>query len=235
MNRKAIAIFRVVLLSIIFICGCCSAKQSMAAASDDEIEVIRQKYGELEKQAANLQAEVNSLQQEVKDISSKFQEEVFVISSLKGRNGQALPIYRANTNDYSREIGMYIFVSEHKPLKEKLDIVAQKLSEFYFNCLPVEVADIKTDDDGRRIAEIDLKESKENLCLNDVSKYTGPSWATGYFQGSYGGTETSVCLIETFLQRDYKGEWIDGVRFTYNGEPVDKFEHVPNLGGTSFR
>lgn len=40
--------------------------------------------------------------------------------------------------------------------------------------------------------------------------------------------------IETFLQRDYKEQWIDGALFLYNGEKCE-YDHVPNLSATKFR
>lgn len=227
MNRKIAGMLLAMLISIVFTCGFYSTGNA-ALKNDPEIEELKQEYEKLEASVANLQKEVENLEE-------RFHEEMAVIASLKAGEGEVLPIYRANVDDYSREIGMYISMPPEKSLREKLDIMAQKVSLFYFEGLPIEVAEIKTEDDGRKIAVIDLKESRENQSASEPSKYKGASWAVGYFQGSTGGIETSVCLTETFLQKDYKGEWIDGASFTYEGGRVDNFDHIANLAGTNYR
>ncbi|MDQ2087579.1 hypothetical protein RBH29_14195 [Herbivorax sp. ANBcel31] len=60
------------------------------------------------------------------------------------------------------------------------------------------------------------------------------SWKSHYFQGTTGGRETSVTLIETFLQRDYSGEWIDGVSFLYYDNEIEFF-HVEGLSKIQYR
>ena len=46
------------------------------------------------------------------------------------------------------------------------------------------------------------------------------TWRYLYFQGSTGGQFTSYSLRMTFLQPGYSGEWIDAVRFYYEGQPI---------------
>jgi len=41
-------------------------------------------------------------------------------------------------------------------------------------------------------------------------------------------------LTMTFMQPDYKGEWIDGVEFYYRGKPMEEWDHI-NLTGTILR
>jgi hypothetical protein len=47
---------------------------------------------------------------------------------------------------------------------------------------------------------------------------------------------TSESLIETLLQREYNGEWIDAVKFLYNDSPIDDhFQHAPDLMEINYR
>jgi hypothetical protein len=89
---------------------------------------------------------------------------------------------------------------------------------------------------NKKIAVINLEESKENQGIKDDGKLKAMTWATHYLQGSAGGSMTSETLIETLLQREHTGEWIDGVRFLYNGGPCDDhFQHSPNLMRVNYR
>ena len=57
------------------------------------------------------------------------------------------------------------------------------------------------------------------------------TWSSGYFQGSTGGNATVTKLIRTFLQEDFEGEWVDGVKFLYNNDDTNNFEHIGNFLG----
>ncbi len=69
----------------------------------------------------------------------------------------------------------------------------------------------------------------------DLSKYSSPSLANDFFQGSAGGGWTCYTLQTTMLQPDYDGEWIDGVRFLYNGEENKYFRHIEGLDRIKYR
>ncbi|ENZ01258.1 hypothetical protein HMPREF1092_01966 [Clostridium thermobutyricum] len=53
-------------------------------------------------------------------------------------------------------------------------------------------------------------------------------------QGSTGGEVTQKILIENFLQKSHKGEWIKGVKFTLDGKDI-KMDHVPDLENINYR
>lgn len=38
-------------------------------------------------------------------------------------------------------------------------------------------------------------------------------------------------LARTFLQSDFQGEWIDGVKFIYNNSETNEFEHIGEFLG----
>lgn len=115
-----------------------------------------------------------------------------------------------------------------------MDVIGNELSQYCFDGLPIEVSEIKKVD-GKEIAVINLKESVFNEEIDAPKKFVGRTWKAGYFQGSCGGSITSMELIETFLQRDYKGKWIDGVQFLYEGNNITEFDHVPRLSDINYR
>lgn len=81
---------------------------------------------------------------------------------------------------------------------------------------------------------IDLEESDVNKKKSDMADYVQPNWAAGYLQGSTGAEITSSSLINSFLQKNIKGTWIDGVQIFYNGKTCD-FEHAPALKDIIYR
>ncbi len=144
-----------------------------------------------------------------------------------------LPIYTANTNTYEKEIKFYMAIPKNISMEEKLDIVANKVSQYCFGGLPIEVLEIIEIGD-KRVAIVNLEESVLNKGVDSLDKIVGKAWIPHYFQGSCGGTITSNELVETFLQRDYNGEWIDGVHFLYESNTMD-FDHVGNLYDINYR
>jgi hypothetical protein len=139
-----------------------------------------------------------------------------------------LTVY-AGTSDYPGLplADYYIAVSEDLPVMKKLQTVAAKLSTQRFSELPIEVVGVKSVH-GKRIATIGLRELYDDLRL--------PRWQTSYFQGSTGGGLTQTTLVYTFLQKKYRGEWVDGVRFMYEGKPFQEgdWDHI-GLAGIYYR
>ncbi|MGL5821008.1 MAG: hypothetical protein ACRCYE_05155 [Sarcina sp.] len=67
-----------------------------------------------------------------------------------------------------------------------------------------------------------------------VIDLVGNKW-TNTFQGSAGASAAEYNLITNILQRDYNGYWIDGVRFTMNGEAIVDTGHLQQITGTIYR
>lgn len=144
--------------------------------------------------------------------TSKLDNEVTLLKEEKQPEVVSLPIYKINEDNYQQiEVEDYIQIYTNTSMEEKLKTIADYLSKSYFENLPIEI--VKIEDD---IAYINIKEDENN-------KF---SWATYYFQGSYGGRQTATKLIETFLQRNYKENWIKGVKFMYNDQVDWGFEHL---------
>ena len=117
-----------------------------------------------------------------------------------------LPIYARDID--TDEIVELSTVSINKvaTLEEKLQALADGLSEASFEGLPIDVLGIELVN-NEQIVVVDLKDAQL-------------TWLETYFQGSLGADMTYTALTETFLQPDYKASWIDGVQFVYNGQEL---------------
>ncbi len=131
-------------------------------------------------------------------------------------------------DDYADSVvvSFYLIIPETLSLTEKLKELANKLKKYVFQNHPINLLRVENRD-NKKIALIDLKEPDSS------GKYT---WRNGFFQGSSGGHATTIILIKTFLQEEYKGEWIDGVGFYYEGKPIlnEDWDHI-SLGGIKYR
>lgn len=124
-------------------------------------------------------------------------------------------------------IDRYINIPENIPLDKKFHMLADSISKIYFRGLKIQIGQIDSTIDAGRIIHINLPEP---------DNYHGPgslpvfhAWRD-FFQGSSQGLATQTILIENFLQRAYKGEWIDAVIFYYQGEIMEEWDHI-NLSG----
>lgn len=159
------------------------------------------------------------LQNELKEKEATIAELNANVTTLKQAMDRYLPIYGLDKTAQAEEVHFYVHLPEDSSLKDQLNVVASTLSRFKFSNLPIEVMRIE-DRNGKKIALIDLREDSNHQS----------SWETGYFQGSTGGGATTLTLAKSFLQPNYKGDWIDGVEFYYKGKPMSEWDHV-NLQG----
>lgn len=123
------------------------------------------------------------------------------------------------------EVFYYLPILSQLTVREQIQSLADQLSHRMFGDAPIDLMSIE-ERNGRSVATINLR---------DTEPIGRRSWRGLYFQGSSGGQGTSTTLIGTFLQRDYNGEWIDGVQFLYEGNPLDNFDHVPGLYDVTWR
>ena len=133
---------------------------------------------------------------------------------------EELSIYTIDDNTLEPNESSKIELSTDSSLEDKVQQLSNTVSKNFFDNLPIKVKSIDTID-GKKIATINLLDDNNNKWINK-------------FQGSTGGQITSNTLIENFLQVSYKGEWIDGVKFLYNDEPIE-YDHVYELSETQYR
>jgi len=147
--------------------------------------------------------------------------------------GYYFRIYGFDKTYQKGEVNFYAEMSEDIPLLEKVKIIAEKLSRFRYSGIPIEVLEIYTDDKNNKIALVNLLEREWNR--NPKNKIVGTTWRSHYFQGSSGGSETTYTLRNSFLQKEYPGEWIDGVKFLYENQPIgNDWDHI-SLSGVIYR
>ena len=146
--------------------------------------------------------------------SSTTKEEVKV-------NKIKLSIYSIDENSLEPNQFDTIEVNENLSLLDKLKELSKAVSEKKFDKLSIEIKSIDTIG-GKKVATINLAD-------------TNNKWVPK-FQGSTGGSVTANTLIENFLQSNNKskGEWIDGVKFLYNSQPIE-YEHVADLSTIKYR
>ena len=212
-------------LSIILVSGC----------SDSELTKLNKSYDQEKQKNVELEKEKAVLNEELENLNRRLDKQVAIIATLTRNPAKGMelyPIYSADVdnykNNYKKEIDFDITMPKEDSLKRKLDTIADTLSVIYFGNLPIKVLEI----DDNKIATINLEETSEKPTNTAVQKTS--SWSTGFFQGSTGGTITTIRLSESFLQKDYEGEWIKGIRFLYKGKPID-FEHTPELSEVIYR
>jgi len=138
--------------------------------------------------------------------------------------GDLLRIYEYNSYADVDGIGFCLAVHEHYSLTEKVKLVVDVLRKYHFKKGIMKLKKIEQRS-GKKIAIVELLETKKDPW----------AWKGQYFQGSCGGHGTTYTLVNTFLQPEYTGKWIDGVEFYYEGKPVsNNWDHIA-LYGTKYR
>jgi hypothetical protein len=134
---------------------------------------------------------------------------------------ESLAIYGPDKEYQDVIVERQIKIPAELSLEDKVQALADSLSEIRFKTLPLKVRTIEMIGESR-IAVIELLE------LPPDKRKDRLSWRGKYFQGAAGGFLASRILPETFLQKSYEGEWIDGVAFLYEGNQIsqDEWEHV---------
>ena len=125
---------------------------------------------------------------------------------------------------YNPEILYYVEIPNPIPLLDRIQLLANKISRLKFGRRPITVVKIDLRQ-HKKIAIIDLHDREVPLSEHGTWYYS--------FQGTAGGISSWITLTKSFLQKDYQGEWIDGVEFLYNGKQFtnDQWDHI-HLEGT---
>ena len=218
-------IYIIFILSTVMMASACSS-----SAKQEKLQ-ITEEINKIKEDNQTLIDQVNDLTKKNEDLNAEIVILQEALDKLKkgddtvtGEGESLLRIYSANINTYEKEEVGQLSIKNTLPLEEKLEMVADSLSKDVFQGLGIELSKIDTIH-GKQVAVINLTE-KDNA--------QGATWNTMYFQGSAGGSITSVALGDTFLQKGYDGEWIDGVKFLYNNKEIN-FEHVGGLSEVNYR
>ena len=117
----------------------------------------------------------------------------------------------------------YISIPADQDLLKKVSILLDSVSAFNFNNLKMEALGIDQNEDNYKILKVNLKENPGFKMPDSLGHYR--SWYD-FFQGSMGGGRTTIILTESTLQKQYKGEWVDAVEFSYQNEKIGDWDHI---------
>ena len=181
----------------------------------EEKALINKEKEDLESASGYLRQRITSYEKFYLDSQDLLKTQVEIITNWG--SDDFLKIHTVDAHDYSFYINYYIpIINTEEMLLDNLKLIASNLSKNNFGGLPLEVIGIEND----------------NILLVNVYEPSDGEvrWISRYFQGSCGGYVTTATLVESFLQRDSKlNSWIEGVRFTYNGESYFVGDHIEGL------
>lgn len=106
-----------------------------------------------------------------------------------------------------------IKLKEDSTVEEKIKELCAALEKDYFKDENAKIVFKSIDE--KNIATIDLVNQE--------------AWSQ-HFQGSTGGMISHDTIIETLLQKEYSGKWIDGLNVLVDGTSEELFEHAPFIG-----
>lgn len=176
--------------------------------------------------SASKYKEIEDLNSEIDRLKSRIvQLEENLLESHENIPADLLKVYSYNASVDIGGVGFCLVVPDNYSISDKIKFIAEILVKYRFSKGMIQLKKIEKRD-GKKIAVLDLRETKDHP----------DAWKGCYFQGSAGGRVTTFILIRSFLQPDYTGEWIDGVEFYYEGQPIDNnaWDHI-GLGGAKFR
>jgi len=124
-------------------------------------------------------------------------------------------------------VDRYISIPADQSLINTVTILLDSVSANSFNNLKLEVTGIYNNKDSLEILKVNLRENPGFKMPDSLGNYR--SWYE-YFQGSMGGGQTTIILIESSLQKQFKDEWIDAVEFYYQNEKIGEWDHVSLSG-----
>ncbi|MGL4799373.1 MAG: hypothetical protein ACRCWY_08245 [Cellulosilyticaceae bacterium] len=199
MKAKLVKGLALALLSFTALTGC-------ANQDANQIDTLNEKLVQLETTNKELQTSIQELEKEVDALTTENNSLLLEIESI---TKVEYTLYTRDVDSWEIIETEKVKVDKNVSIEEKLQTLANALSKTEFDGLEIEVQDIKKIN-GDEIAMINLKDAGEG----------DNTWERKYFQGSAGGEITNTAIQETFLQKEMKEDWIDGIKILYNGEEM---------------
>lgn len=210
MKKKVLALLIVASIATMVACG----SKSQESVSSGKTQIEKNEESKEEAEADKNKDEDINKEDKKGEGENKVEDTTSINSSTKIKGTSTFRIYNVDSNDYKLD-QIAAFKTNDLTIKENLDKIASEVQRVIFPELKLKVEGVK---DG--IAKVNL--------TNGIDKWTD------YMQGSTGGEVTQKILIENFLQKSHKGEWIKGVKFTLDGKDI-KMDHVPDLENINYR
>lgn len=157
----------------------------------------------------------------IKEEKGRESDEVISNPKVDNEAKDTFKIYDVDSNTYELVEPYDFSVKSNESLNKKVDMIVKEIMDRWF--VGLEYKTSITKEDNKQIVVIDLV---------DKGIDTPNGWYSK-FQGSTGGRINSKRIINNIIQKDYKGEWVQGVKVLYNGQKAE-FEHAPELGKTIY-
>ncbi|PKK40008.1 hypothetical protein ABB02_00801 [Clostridiaceae bacterium JG1575] len=214
------------LLLVIFLSACASkgqtgGKTAGALGEGDRLKQENKRLVDLlrktQEQLVITEAQLNRLK-DSKEVNRKdYNLEAF---PQRAETLLYFPIYDA-TQKGPKTRELYAAINSGTTLEEKLQKLTGAMAQGMFQNYALELVHLQTKE-GKKIARINLQDNGDNR------------WAERFFRTSEDGAQTQKILISGLLQMDYTMDWIDGVEFTHNSQPITH-EFVPQLHHMTLR
>ncbi len=141
---------------------------------------------------------------------------IVIIGLILLMQKEKLIIYTSNIDTGASENHSIVSVLKLLPINKKMSHLALKLSNEIFQGKPIVLKEIVIEE-GKKIAYFNLQDKNKDISSTD-------NWYSS-FQGSTGAQLTLNSIVDTLLQKEFKGDWIDGINLTYNRQYIE-FDHI---------
>lgn len=204
-------------LTLIFFTGCTPSTGTKSEVLQSE---TNEKDQETLSEKDSISEESSSLQS--RDPNQKSSNEILRYEFNEGNeNEYLLPLY--GLSYVKKEVLMTVVVEDYTKIKkgasilETAKIIAEHVSEKMGGLkIAVEIEELEG---GVKCLNIELIEH------DNKEDFFEQNWSQS-FAASGVATETLNIIIPNFLQKNYKGPWIDLIRFEENGDGITKHEYV---------
>lgn len=149
-------------------------------------------------------------------------DEIVASVNQKQTTNEGFKIYDVDINTYEMVKPYDFFVNSNESLDKKVKLIVDEIMNKWFRGLEYTVL-------------LEKRSGKDIVVINLIEE-GGPDTPSGWysqFQGSTRARVNSKRIVNNILQKEYKGEWIDGVEILYNGVE-SLFQHVPELTGVKY-
>ena len=117
----------------------------------------------------------------------------------------------------------FVYIPKNQDLEKKVALLLDSVSKVNFHNLKIEALSLEENPEGQKHLKVNLQENPGFIIPDSLGHYR--SWYD-YFQGTMGGEQTTIILIESILQREYTGDWIDELEFYYQNEKISEWDHA---------
>lgn len=227
----------VILATTVFLSGCAAkvsgtttdtiTKDTKAAVTTTGGEtkgtITTEEYDALQKEFNDYKEDkesvISDLNKKIADLSSNNASPDNSALAFKDRPSGMLyfPIFSKSPQDMAETVIAYAAIEPQLSVEDKISKLTKALTSTVFNGKTIETSIVA--DGNNKILKVNLVGRED--------------WSP-VFQGSTGGAINSFTIIETYLQKQYKNDWINSVEVTVDGK-VPRFEHAPALDGSNER